>query len=273
MNPLPSDTDTAMTDLPALRRLILRVDSRSLSALMLGPEGAERRAVSHVAPLEELTVKALEYAVYEAPVLLGDFERVDVVFATPFFTPAPAGLSAETETAMAEAMVPDYEAPRRLLADSFPGGRLLYWADTDMVNFLSRTFAQTGFRHSLAVTAGYMDMRHGADGDGRGRLYAVCEPRTLHMAGFGADGRLETLQFHDPKAPEDFAYYILAAAADRNIPVEIGGEPELRNRVCDLLASAEPQASLLPMSLPEELVRLRRMLPDVPADMIFMTQL
>ncbi len=54
-------------------RLILRVDNRRLSALIVGSESIDPAVASVVEELPEHSVKAFENAVYENPLLLGDF--------------------------------------------------------------------------------------------------------------------------------------------------------------------------------------------------------
>lgn len=257
---------------PTLWRLILRIDRRRLSALLIGPESAERSVLFHQEELPDETVKSLENAVYDNPLLLGDFAATDVIFSTAELFLAPSG-SAELIEPMADAMLPDVGAPRKILADDFGAGIAAYAVEADVVNFVSRTFACARFHHSLAISALYLAHRNSSASDSA-HFYALCDGEAeTSMVGFDAVGHLNYLNCCRPAVAADSAYYILAAGAAAPGPVSVGGAPELRNAVCDALRCARPEAKVLPLTLPEDLLHLRRLAPGATFDMLFITQL
>ncbi|MBP3535030.1 MAG: DUF3822 family protein [Muribaculaceae bacterium] len=257
---------------PTLWRLILRIGGNRLSALLIGPESAERSVMSHTEELPDDTVRSLENAVYDNPLLLSEFAAVDVVFATREFFLAPESALPLTDE-MAEAMLPDACVDRRIECESFGPGALCYAVAADVCNFVARTFASAVFHHALAVDARYLAHRNREASDSA-HLYALCEGvGEMAAAAFDGAGRLRYLNAPSPVEPSDFAYYILAAARGGVEPLSVGGTPELRNAVCDVLRAADPDARVLPLTLPEDLLHLRRLAPELPFDMLFLTRL
>lgn len=260
-----------------LWRLILRIGSDRLSALLIGPESVERSVLFHSEALADGSVRTLENAVYDNPLLLADFASVDVIFATSELFAAPAEMSTLRE-AMADAMLPDFIEPRRIEAEAAggSGAEIVYGVAADLFNFVARTFASARFHHSLAVDASYLFHRNGGTA-ASAHLFALCEgPGDLALVGFNAAGRLFTVSRKAALTAADCTYFILAAAgsdAKAAGPISVGGEPSLRNEVCDLLRRMQPGATVLPLTLPEDLLHLRHMAPEATFDMIFLTQL
>lgn len=255
----------------SLWRLILRVGSGSVSALLIGPESVERSVLFHQESLADTSVKALENAIYDNPLLLADFGRTDVIFSTSELFAAPEG-TAPLHEAMAEVMLPDCSELRRIEADSFDGGDVVYAVGADVFNFVARTFASARFHNSLAIDTTYLAHRNRA-ASGAAHFFALCEGEgELALIGFDSVGRLSFISRPQAPTAADCAYRILAAGATR-CPVSVGGVPALRNEVCDILRRMEPAATVLPMTLPEDLLHLRRMAPEATFDMIFLTQL
>lgn len=254
-----------------LWRLILRIDPRRLSALLTGPESVQRPVIFHTEELADDSLKALENAIYDNQLLLSDFKRIDIIFSSPLLLTAPDGTDSLHE-AMAAAMLPDYAAPRTILSESFGAGSVVYAPDSATVNFASRTFAAARLHHALAVNATYLTHRN-RDKGLPGTTYALCEaPGEMTLVGFDAAGSLRYINRPSPREAADYAYYCLAGPGTGSSTM-VGGEPELRNEVCDILRRMQPGAKILPLTLPEELLHLRRMAPGATFDMLFLTQL
>ena len=259
---------------PGLWRLILRVSNQRLSAILLGPESVERSVLSHVEVLADDSVRTLENAIYDNPLLLSDFAATDVIISNSdaFVSPTSA---AEIREQMAEAMLPDYCELRRIETEKITDTmEVIYAVNQECYNFLARTFAAAKFHHSLAIDAKYLYHRN-ARGGASAHLYALCENSDKPaLIGFDAAGNLCTLSRPGASTAEDCAYYILASGGNNdNGPISVGGEPALRNDVCALLRRMRPDATILPLTLPEDLLHLRRQAPDADFDMIFLTQL
>lgn len=260
-----------LLDDASAHRLILRVAPRRLSALIAGPEGVERSVLFHSEELADGSVRSLENAIYDNPLLLSDFSTVDIIFSTPELFLAPEGTE-ELHEAMADAMLPDSDAPRRVLACPFgEEGTVCYTVNADIHNFLTRTFACARFHHALAIDARALAAL--SRPDGAATTYALCEGEgEMAIASFGADGSMRYLNRPRPLTAADCAYYLLAATAESE-PLTIGAaDPELQGAVSETLRKVRPDARILPLALDPELLYLRRTAPQATFDIIFLTQ-
>lgn len=251
----------------SLWRLIVRIDPRRLRAMLIGPDSVERSVLFHSEELTDASVKALENAVYDNPLLLSDFAAIDVIFSTPEVVVNPAANEAVRDK-MVNAMLPDFTAPRRIEAEAVGAAEVAYAVDADIYNFAARTFAAARFHHSLAIDAAWLGYRNGLSA----HVYALCEgPGEMNLVSFDSAGKLSALCRPQAIAASDCAYYILAS--ELPAPVSVGGEAELRNQVCSILRQMRPDATILPLTLPEDLLNLRHQAPDAAFDMLFLTQL
>lgn len=256
-----------------LWRLILRIESQRISALLLGPESVERSVLFHSESLADDSIRSLENAIYENPLILGDFAAIDILFANSeaFLSPVSA---AEIREQMADAMLPDYSSPRKIDAEEVTNTmEVVYAVNEDAYNFVARTFAAARFHHSMAINAKYLYHRNARSG-ASAHLFALCEGQDeLVNIAFDAAGILCNLSRPKVFTAEDCAYFILATSNNNDTPLSVGGEPALRNEVCNILRRMRPDATVLPLTLPEDLLQLRHLAPEANFDMIFLTQL
>lgn len=258
----PATLTKDLIDNTSAMRLILRVAPERLNALILGPEGPEQTVLAHsVAPAND-SAKALEDAIYDNPLLLGDFDSTDIIMTSrEFFTLPPE--AAELREAMAEAMLPDFDAERILLDDAAHGAGICYAVDADKLNFLRRTFACARFRHSLAIDASAVN----APG-----LYALCDSdASMNLVRINADGAMTCLNRPQTYSPADCAYYILATMQPGD-EIFLSAPDDAREQICSLIGRVNPAARVLPLALDEPTVKLRDRAPGVTLDMIFLTR-
>lgn len=255
----------------ALWRLVVQVGATKLTALLLGPSGAERTVMAHVEPLADGSLKALENAIYDNPLLLGDFLSVQLLIDSSEFMLCPDGLESVQEQ-MALAMLPDSERPSRMIESSMPGGKMLTLVSADKFNFLMRTFPDASVRDALSPSACWLAYFNRQRGD-RPHMYAICEPGRTQILKFGENGQLRFANTFTADSAADRAYFILAACGDERLPVSVGGFPDLRNAVTDILRVADPALEVLPLTLPQNLLEMRRLAPEIPDSMLFLTQL
>lgn len=242
-------TPEELTDDTPRLRLILRLDSHSAHMLILQPgRDASLSAVQSFA--SEFSFEGIKALVYDNPELLGDFESIDLIFATRQFFTAPEG-SDELLDSMAEAMLPDYDADRTILRD----GIICYALPSELHNFLTRTFACARFHHSLSICS------HRITEPG---VYALCDADGMSL--LRQTDRLEYLNRLPAVAPADCAYYILAVAqADDSIFLSA----ESTDEISSLIIQVNPNIKILPLSLPEPLVKLRQQ-TGAPLDMLLL---
>lgn len=247
-------------------RLVLRVDRQRLSALIVGQEAVDPVVVSHVEELSDPTVRAVENAVYDNPLLLSDFAAVDIIFSTSELFLYPAETDGIVER-MADAMLPDFEAPRTILTEEAMGdARVGYAVDSELLNFLTRTFACARFHHVLALTAQWLS--NSAAG-----FYALYNgPGDMTAVAFtaGSPCYLNRLPAY---CPNDCAYYTLIAAEENEEVTLMTIDPDERALIADTIAEVKPSMQLRASALSEPLLNLRRQAPELPFDMLFVTKL
>lgn len=254
-----------------LWRLILRISPKKLCALLIGPESVERSVIFHAEELGDTSSKALENAVYDNPLLLGDFAAIDVVFSTAELVVNPR-LSEMVRDDIVAAMLPDFGEARRFESALFPGGEIDFAVPAELFNFVTRTFAAARIHHSLAIDATYLSHRN-MESAMAAKSYVLCEGEgEMVLLTFDAHGAISHINRPQPSGATDCAYYTLLGA-DADTPIMVGGEPELRNGVCDILRKMRPDARVLPLTLDEDLLHLRRMAPSANFDMLFLTKL
>lgn len=249
-------------------RLILRVDNRRLSALIVGSETIDPAVASIVEDLSEHSVKAFENAVYDNPMLLGDFAAIDIIFSTPEIFVIPSSANELTEE-IAAALLPDSTGGRIIMHESAGKSATIgYAVDSELLNFLKRTFACAEFHHSLAVTANWLMQNEPA-----GFYGLVNGPGDLALCSVGANGFLRVLNRPQPAGANDCAYYILATSQSDESVTVMTIDPEMRSAITDTITKVKHSTRLTAPSLPERLLYLRRRAPEVAFDMLFITQL
>lgn len=251
-------------------KLFVRVAPDTLSALLLGPEGVEQSVLAHSEVLVDAQLNTLENAIYDNPLLLADFAGVNLTIATSQLVQIPEATSPAVAEAIAAAMLPDSDAPRRMITAPMPEGSLLAMVDADTLNFLQRTFPDARISLSLSVTARRLNSIRPND---KASLYALCHHDELSVFAFDEQGHLKFANRFDTPSATDCAYYILAVAGTDFFEVSIGGNADLRNEVIEQIRLASPSTSLTPLNLPEKLMNLRRNAPELTEDLIFLTEL
>lgn len=253
----------------ATMRLILRTESQRLSALIAGPESVEPTVVAHSEELPDASVRALENAIYDNPLLLGDFASIDIIFADADFFLYPDSADALIDD-IASAMLPDADAPRSVLKAtlSASAASIGFVVASDRLNFLSRTFACARFHHSPAIIANRLMSQPDTAG-----FYAFVNSATdIVLCALNPDRSLRYLNRPQTFGPDDCAYYILAAAETDTPMTLITADNELRARIADTISKVKPAARILPPAFGQELLTLRRMAPEAAFDMLFLAR-
>lgn len=247
-------------------KLIVRLGADTMSVLIVEPQSGLREAVCRVSAvpgtIDEPYAEGVKKLVYDNELLLADFASVDVIFTGHDCFTAPKGID-ELHEAMAEAMLPDYDSEREILCEDFGEGVLCYAVDAGLLHFLTRTFACVRFHHSLAVAAARLPLA--ADG-----VFAICEGDDDMILLRRAGGRLRYLNCPSVYSPADCAYYILAEA-DGGDDIFLAADPARSEKITSLIGQVNPDAGILPLTLPDNLVKLRND-SAAPLDMILLCE-
>lgn len=271
--PLTRQSLGTATD-PTLWRLLLQLEAESVHALLLGPESVDTPVRYHRVELTETDptrwAKAVEEAVYDNELLLTDFASVSVSVDTSAFALLP-GCAASLADSVAAFMLPDLGYMPE--CDTCPMGAtgevsLALAADPTLLKFIRRTYVAPTLHHPLSAAANYL--AHANHSGNSAATYALVTPGRLLVVAFGTDGTLQFANRYltDPAEPADAAYYIMAAtAADSTLIV--GGDATLRNQLTPMLQQMATDVLPLPMSA--DLIRLRRMAPQAPIELLMLS--
>ncbi|MDE5940541.1 MAG: DUF3822 family protein [Muribaculaceae bacterium] len=182
-------------------------------------------------------------AVYDNPLLLGDFGRVTVLYDTPRFMCLPDVVAGAgngiAEMAFrrvfppdgaygkGEVMVQEVRDMRMALAFEIPA---------DTASFLRRTFPCVEISHPLVPLCGYFRSKHMAGGYGKMMVNLGSGRLDIVVLGTGAPLLVNSYRFREPM---DAVYYIMAARKTLKLAetdeIIIGGDRLLRAQVAPVL--------------------------------------
>lgn len=258
--------DLAPADLTAWQ-LVLKVSPEAFSALILGPQGPERAVIAHSEPLPDSSLEALENAIYDNPLILSDFGRVDILVASSQRVMIPASVSEEMDEEIVEAMLPDSDGSRRLISAPVAGDlRLVAALDTEKLSFISRTFPDGRISMSMAMLVDAVgNMRSESDAVN----VAFIEPGELTLISFNSEGRLAFANRFGIDGAPDCAYFILAALGPEVRDLSIGGDADLRNETIEQLRLAVPDFEPMPLFLTPQIADLRCRADYIPLDLFY----
>lgn len=209
---------------------------------------------SNVSPLS----KAIEEAVYESPVLLSDFDKVDCVVDTPKFTLLPSSVaSPEVIDKLGRDLYPmeypDLEAVVNPL-DSL-GCTLVCWLPRDLVGFLRRTFNNPAIHHQLSPFCRYFASKSRLGNSGK--MYLNLRSGHIDVIAYGRTGLLVANTFR-VRDDMDVLYYVMAlrekvgfdGQADQ---LMVCGDPARRDALLPLLREYIPY--VMPVIFPSTALR------------------
>lgn len=251
--------DTLTKDLvaqPQLWRLAIRVGEQSVDVAINTPLEDHALIYRHfdlTAGLDPLT--AFEDLIYDNPLLLADFGKVDVLIDTPRFTLVPSDISSEdTRAEIVQSIWPD--PALAIVEQALPTGETLLMApEAGLLSFVRRTFVEGRILHPIGVLATYFAAHAGQSN--AGKLYCRLRPGAVDMVGV-AGGRLVAATSSEATVADDMAYFILATAQACGLSLDsdelcLYGDAELREQVAPLL---RPLARyVMPVIFPSEIFK------------------
>lgn len=243
---------------PALWRMALLLHPTTVDVALSSPydEGPlvfrTLRLDDHMSQLE-----GFEELVYENPLLLSDFSRVEVLIDTPQFTIVPSEIrNADVRQGIISALWPS--APLAVIANEIAGtdDTLLMGVDEGVMAFINRTFLDVTPRHPVSVIASYFAPQ-ASQGSGN-KFFVNLRSDGAEVAGF-VDGTLAVANSYAAATPEDIAYFILASAQTAGLSLDEGefllcGDINIRQKVTPLMRDFAKR--VMPAIFPSEALRL-----------------
>lgn len=230
---------------PRLWRLALQLDKDALQAVVWST--VEDATLVHFSiPLDPTLpqAKALEEAVYAAPVLLSDFGSVDVVVRTNAYMLVPQGLDEETGEALMEyGCLSDDSGDVVVKADraAAPGIDVQWALDAGVSRFLARTFLNPDTYCHASVLLRYFSRKSvlGNSGKTYAHLHRSGACRDVDIIAIGNDGAPAIVTTHRCSTDEDALYHILGTALQAGL--------DLRSDEILLCGSASDRDALMPL--------------------------
>ena len=255
--------------------LSLRVERDALRAMLYNNEASGSLVVRTIGlshDSESSYVKALEEAVYDNPLLLADFRRVDVIVDTDRFTIMPADVAADIDTALAvvDAALPGVDVVEETVESALveQGAVLFMKVPVDVAAFLRRTFNNPAISHHLVPLCRYF-AESGKLGN-NGRVYVNFRQHALDIIPFGNDtlSLANTFVFNDVA---DAVYYIMACRdalglAGSNNEVFVAGNPDVREGITPLLRRYI--GYVMPVIFPSAMFKAGKEAMHAPFDLI-----
>lgn len=241
----PAIISNGSIEQPRLWRLALQLDKDALQAVVWST--VEEATLVHFSlPLDPTLpqAKALEEAVYAAPVLLSDFGSVDVVVRTNAYMPVPQGLDEETgEAVMEYACLRSGANDVLVKADraAAPGMDVLWNLDAGVSRFLARTFRNPDMHCHASVLLRYFSRKSvlGNSGKTYAHLHRSGSSRDVDIVVIGNDGSPAIVTTHRCTTDEDALYHILGTAVQAGL--------DLRSDEILLCGSATDRDALMPL--------------------------
>ncbi len=255
---------------PADWRLIMRIDRDELHVMAFSPREYDS-LIYRVLPLDRSAtsqLKAIENAVYDNPMLLSDFGRIDCLISTPRFILTPDdGTPTDDAFALMRKMFPsDIHCD---LAAHGMGGMYMQ-VEEDVVRFLRRTFANLNISHPLVPLIKYFTLSTMA-GSGNGRnMYVSFHADRADVVATCRGQLLMANTFHFTREL-DIVYYILACRQQlgfnaENDPLLITGNVPAREEAAAMLR--RHIRHVMPVIFPSTMFRCGKDAMTAPFDLI-----
>lgn len=220
----------------------------------------------------ESELKRIENAVYDNPLLLGDFNRVTVLYDTQRFMCVPDVVTGMGEDVTAAAFC-------RYFRDAGCGGEILNIAieemrmalafeiPADVCGFLRRTFPGVSISHPLVPLCSYFSEKHHSSGFGK-TIVSLNSGR-VDVLVLGREAPL-LVNSYVIREPMDAVYYILAARKTLKLTdtdeIIIGGDRIMRAQVTPVLRRYVRY--VIPAIFPGVLLKAGRVALAAPFEMV-----
>lgn len=263
--------DKELIQNPRLWRLALRINEKKLHVVLFCSV-EDNSLIYREIPLDSAAQslqKAIEEAIYDNPLLLSDFDKVDCIIESNKFTIIPNEIS-------------DADAREKIFKTSFPtfdgkiiennlselNATLLMGVSADLINFLQRTFNNPTILHNLTPLCIYF-YRKSRLGNA-GKMYAHIHDNQIDLLSFGKES-LKLANTFEFREPIDAIYYILASRQMLKLDAErdemlIAGDNAVREAISPTLR--EYLAYVMPVIFPAAMFKAGKDALNAPFDLI-----
>mgnify|MGYP003313286173 CR=1 FL=1 len=256
---------------PRLWRLALRISERKLHVVLLcsvEDNSLIYREILLDSAAQSLQ-KAIEEAIYDNPLLLSDFARVDCIIETNKFTIIPAEIdNSDIQEKIFNETFPSFDGvviDNRI--DSL-NATILMGMQEELLNFLRRTFNNPKIQHHLTPQCIYF--HHKDQLGSNGKMYAHIHDNRIDLLVFGTNS-IKLANTFDFREPIDAIYYILACRQMLNLEADsnellIAGDNATREAITPTLR--EYLAYVMPVIFPSAMFKAGKDAMNAPFDLI-----
>lgn len=265
--------DSSLIANPRLYNLILRIEPTRLDVMIYNGDEDDSlvyRSIKLDASMSQIA--ALEEAVYENPVLLGDFNSITVIIASADYAVVPEWIAENPslEAKVAGKLLVSDDPDTELLTVPVPesGVDVLLTPRVRLLAFLRRTFNNPVILHHVAPLIRYF---HSTEKLGAaGKIFVNLRSDSLDIISLGSDGPklVNTFRFRDKM---DAVYYILACREllkddGEDYEILIAGNSELREEITPVLRKYV--GYVMPVIFPSTMFKAARDTMKAPFDLI-----
>ena len=229
-----------------LWRLALRIDENKMHVVLFCSI-EDNSLIYREIPLDSAAQshqKAIEEAIYDNPLLLSDFQRVDCVIETDKFTVIPSEIDdADVKEKIFNTTFPSFDGVMIENKLSELNATLLMGLNAELTNFIRRTFNNPNILHHLTPLCIYFNRKNKMGN--AGKMYAHIHNNQLDLLSFGKD-TLRLANSYAFRDPMDAVYYILACAeASSNLgrydSIRYGYRTESYNGIHDMMCKTRSE--------------------------------
>ena len=146
-------------DHPEVWDLLVAIEDRRVSYILYTPQVANSLIVGEAACADE-TLQSIEDAVYETPVLLGDYHRVKLMVRSSRFLLLPCETSDDDGKDLLRQAFPDEDGDVAVCLMPQCGVKIVYLMPQGMLAFLGRTFNYPEIYHHLFPLCEHFERQH-----------------------------------------------------------------------------------------------------------------
>ena len=258
---------------PQLWRLALRIDSDCIDIMLISTIEDNSLIYRHI-PFDKSApsqLKAIEDIIYENPLLLSDFSRIDCIIATECFSLIPSEFkNKENQEKLFLHTYPKFDGEIITNEMLETGATILMGLETDFVSFLRRTFNNPHLYHHLTTMCRYF--RHKSRMGNGNKLYAHLRNGQIDIIAYGNDNLklANSFRFRDNM---DAIYYILSCRKLLNLEASgdellLAGNASIREAITPILREYIPY--VMPVIFPSEMFRAGKDAMLVPFELIIL---
>ncbi len=256
---------------PRLWRLALRIDSKKMHVVLFCSVEDNSLIYREIVldSAAQSIQKAIEEAIYDNPLLLSDFARVDCIIETDKFTIIPSEIdNPDVQEKIFRETFPSFEG--NVLENKLKELEvsIMMGIDEELVNFLRRTFNNPCIQHHLAPLCIYFNRKNRLGN--AGKMYAHIHDNKLDLLVFGRDSLkfANTFAFREPL---DAMYYIFACREMLHLDASsdelfVSGDNAMREAITPMLR--EYLAYVMPVIFPAAMFKTGKDALNAPFDLI-----